>query len=57
MKNVRQKLQGESNTHFMFSDFFSENCAIYEIMWKNTAQLNRLQMTMWPMHLAGEFKV
>jgi hypothetical protein len=22
-------------THFMFSNFFSENWAVYEIMWKN----------------------
>jgi hypothetical protein len=22
------------NTHFMFNNFFFENCAVYEVMWK-----------------------
>ena len=22
--------------YFMFHDFFSKNCAVYEIVWKNT---------------------
>jgi len=26
-------------THFMFNNFFSENWAVYGIMWKNTAEL------------------
>jgi hypothetical protein len=33
------------NTHFMFNNlFFSENRAIYEITWKDSAQPNRIQM-------------
>jgi len=33
-------------THFVFSNFFPENCAIYEIMWKDTARPVRPQTTM-----------
>ena len=29
----------------MFKDFFPENHDVYEIMWKNTVQLDKLQMT------------
>ena len=32
------------NTHFMFNNFFTENRAFFEKMWKNVVQLNRLQM-------------
>jgi len=39
MRNVSDKRLRESqNTHFMFNNFFSENCATYEIMWKNMVQ-------------------
>ena len=29
----------------MFSNFFSENLAVYEIMWKNMIEPDRPQMT------------
>ena len=29
------KFEEEIKTHFMFSNFFFENLAVYEIMWKN----------------------
>ena len=36
MGNVSNKRCRENqNTHFMFSNFFSENRAVYEIMWKS----------------------
>jgi len=36
------------NTKFTFNNFFfSENCARYEIMWKNMAHPDRPQKTMW----------
>jgi hypothetical protein len=38
--------------HFMFSNFLFENRALYEIMWKNIVQPDRLQMTVWRMCLA-----
>jgi hypothetical protein len=31
-------------THFAFNNFFSENRAVYEIMWKNVVQLDRPQV-------------
>jgi hypothetical protein len=35
MKNVSDKSCIENkNAHFMYNKFFSENCAIYEIMWE-----------------------
>jgi len=35
MRNVSDKICRENqNTHFVFNDFFFENCAVYEIMRK-----------------------
>jgi len=37
----------------MFSIFFFfENCAVYEIMWKNIVEPGRPQMTIGPMRIA-----
>ena len=37
----------------MFNNvFFFENCTVYEIIWKNTLQLDRPQKTVWRMRLA-----
>jgi len=36
----------------MFNNFFSENRAFYEIMWKNIVQPDRPQMTIWRMRIA-----
>jgi len=45
MRNVSDKSCKEfQNTHFIFSNFF-KNCAIDEIMWKNTVEPDRSQMT------------
>ena len=42
--------------YFMFSSFylffFFENRAVYEIMWKNSVQWARPQMTIWRMRIA-----
>ena len=40
------------NIHFMFSNFFLNNCAICEIMWKNSAESSKPQTTIWHMHIA-----
>jgi hypothetical protein len=32
------------NTHFMFNNYFHENGAIYEIVWKNMVEPDRPQM-------------
>ena len=40
-------------THFMFNKFFfSENLAICEIMWTNTVQQDRPEMTIRRMRIA-----
>ena len=40
-------------THFKFSNFFPENGAVNEIMWKNFAELVRAQITIWRMRIAS----
>ena len=36
----------------MFNNFFLENRAVYEIMWKNIVERCRPQMTIWRMRIA-----
>jgi hypothetical protein len=39
MINVSDKsCRGNQNTLLVFSNLFPENCAIYEIMWKNIVE-------------------
>jgi len=46
-------VQENQNTLFCYSNFFFlENRAIYEIMWKNTAERGRPQMTIWLTRIA-----
>jgi hypothetical protein len=46
MKNVSDKSCREyQNTHFTFNKFFTENRAIYEIMWKGMVEPDRPHMT------------
>jgi len=48
MRNVLVKnCRGNQNTHFMINNSFSENRAVYEIMWKNIAQRGGPQMKIW----------
>jgi len=50
MRKVSDKQCGENqNTHCMINNFFSKNCAIYEMMWKNMVEPERPQMTIWRM--------
>jgi hypothetical protein len=35
----------EMNTHFVLNNFFFENLAVYEIMWKAVVEPGRTQMT------------
>ena len=54
MRNVSDKSCRENqNTHFVCRNFFFENRAVYEIMWKNIVQRGRPQMTIWRMRIAG----
>ena len=53
LRNASNKSCAENqNTHFTFSNFFSKNRAIYEIMWKNLVQPVRPQMAIWRMRIA-----
>jgi len=46
LKNVSDESCWETrNTHFMFSNLFFENRAVYEIMWKNIVEPDRPQIT------------
>jgi hypothetical protein len=52
MRNVSDSSCRENqNTHFVFSNFFFQNRAVYEIMWKNIVEWGRPQMTVWRMHI------
>jgi hypothetical protein len=48
-KCFKQKVAEKIKTHFMFSNFIFENRAVYEIMWQNTVEPGRPQMTIWRM--------
>jgi hypothetical protein len=46
MRNVSDKGCTENqNTHCVLNNFFPENRAVYEIMWKNIVETGRPQMT------------
>ena len=50
MRNVSDKSLGDIKTHILCSIvFFFENCAAYEIIWKNIVEWGRPQMTIWRM--------
>jgi len=40
------KVVEKIKTHILYSITLPENHAMYEIMWKNVVELDRLQMTM-----------
>jgi hypothetical protein len=46
------KVVEKMKTHLVFSNFFFENRAVYEIMWENIVELGRPQMTIWRMRVA-----
>jgi len=53
MRNVSDKSCRENqNTHFVFSNFFFENRAVYEIMWENIVQPDGPQTTIWRMRIS-----
>ena len=53
MRNVSDKSCREyQNTHFKFSDFLFENRDVSAIMWKNTVEPERPQMTIWRMRIS-----
>jgi hypothetical protein len=47
IRNVSDESCRETqNTHFVFSNFFSKNRAVYEIMWENMIEPDRPQVTL-----------
>ena len=49
VRNASDKSFRENeNTHFMLGNFFF-NCTLYEIMWKNTVESSRPEVTIWHM--------
>ena len=53
MRNVSNKSCRENQSkYFMFSNFFFENRAVYEIMSKNIVKPERPQMPIWHMRVA-----
>jgi hypothetical protein len=48
--NVVDKIKTHIFCSIIF--FFFENCAVYEIMWKNIVEPDRPQMTIWRMRIA-----
>ena len=44
--------RGNQNTHFMLRIFFSENRAVYEMMWKNNVEPGRPQLRIWSFRIA-----
>jgi hypothetical protein len=48
MRNFSEKKDVEKiKTHVIFNNIFSDNCALYEIIWKNVVQPNRQQATIY----------
>jgi len=45
MNNVLEKLAEKITAHFLCSETFSENCAIFEIMRKSVVEHDTPQMT------------
>jgi len=46
MRNVAGKTCGENqNRYFIFSNFFTKVCAVFEIMWKNKIRPDKRPMT------------
>jgi hypothetical protein len=45
--NLAEKIK----THFIFNNFFFENCAVCDLLWKNIVEPGRPQMTKWSMRI------
>jgi len=53
MRNVSDiRFRENHNTHFVFNYVFFLNRVVYEIMWKNIAEPDRPQMTIWRMRIS-----
>jgi hypothetical protein len=52
MRNISDKVVKKIKTHILCSITTFENRVVYEIMWKNIVQLDKLQMKMWRIRMA-----
>jgi hypothetical protein len=46
-----ESFRENQSTHFRLNIFFSENSAVYEIMWKNIVDPDMQKMTVWRMRI------
>jgi hypothetical protein len=55
MRNVSDKIYGKTqNTRFVFNNlFFSQNRAVYEIMWEDVVERGRPQIAIWRMRFVS----
>jgi len=51
-KSCKEIQNTHTHTHYVNKFFFSESCAVYDIMRKNMVELDRPQMTVRPMRIA-----
>jgi len=51
-KYFRQLCRINRNTLYIFNNFFSENRAVFKVIWKNVVEPDRSQMTIWRMDIA-----
>jgi hypothetical protein len=47
MRNVLDRIAEKNKPHFMFKIFFSKNYAVYEVMFKNVAEPEMSQLTIY----------
>ena len=52
MRNISENLINKIKNTFYIQFFFFENRVIYEISWKNIAEPDRPQTTLWSMRIA-----
>jgi len=52
MRNVWDTVVKKIKTHILCSITIFENRVVYELMWKDIVQPDRLQMKMWRMRIA-----
>jgi len=52
MRNISDEFVEKIKTNILCSEMFSENRAVYELMWKIVVEADRPQLTIWRMLIA-----
>ena len=52
LEMLRKKVVGKIKKYYIFNTQFFENRAFYEIVWKNTVDPDRPQMSVWSICIA-----